>query len=244
MTCALPFVLLLFGIAQPQPSTPAVASFDTVKSASSQHCQQFHTLTGKIRIDTVSSTQQVSIHTEALGSYEHLVRKDGKLLFRVDLHNKVTQSANGRSAAVEQSVSTISDGHFAYTLTTQPGQPATALRNLPKPSQTVLADEAFFDGLSRGYHVRVLPDEKIDGKEVWVLEARPKAPAPGRAAKTIHYIQKVSGIRIRSTGHDATGKRVQLTELSDIKIDPPLKQDRFVFKAPAGVKIVDLTQQR
>ncbi len=232
----------LLGVAQSQSSAPDVTSFDQVKSASSQHCREIHSLTGKIRIDTESSTQQLTVHSEALGSYEHLVRKDGKLLFRVDLQNKVTQSANGRSASIDQSVSTISDGHFSYTLTTQPGQPATALRNLPKPSQTVLGDEAFFDGLSRGYHVRVLPDEKIDGKDVWVLEARPKAP--GRVAKTIHYIQKDHGIRVRSTGHDATGKRVQLTELSDIKIDPPLKQDRFVFKAPAGVKIVDMTQQR
>jgi outer membrane lipoprotein-sorting protein len=189
----------------------------------------------------INATTTIQAH--ANGAYEHLRRK-GRLMFRVDLKNTVTQIVRDQKSFGEQSVQTISDGKYAYTLSTSAGQPPSATRATPKPGQTVLADEAFFDSLERDFVLKVLPEETINSIPVWVLEAVPRPRSSGKVAKAVYYLTKDSGIRIRSTNHDRAGKRIQLTELTDIKLDPPLNPDRFVFKAPPGVPVVDLSPPR
>lgn len=233
------FVVSVAGLFEPAAST----SLDQIKTQCVQRCALFTSLSGHIRIFMEAASNKINITSNTHGTYEQL-RREGSLLVRCELTSTVTQETNGRTKSDESTLLTISDGRFTHTLSTQPKKPPSATRTLTMPSQTVLADAAFLDGLGRDHHIRVLPDETLDKTEVWVLEAIPKNPARAFIAKTIYYIAKDTGIRIRSTGHDSTGRRIQLTEFTEIKLDPPIKPNRFVFKAPAGVSIVDLTPSR
>ncbi|HKQ49297.1 MAG TPA: hypothetical protein VJZ71_14595 [Phycisphaerae bacterium] len=237
------FVMTVLSTAQPPQEATPPSTIEQIKNTCRQQAAAHKSLAANITISTDLFASNAQIRSHATGTYEHL-RSKGRLLFRVDLKNAVTQTAAGRTAVVDQTIQTVSDGKYAYTISTTAGQPPSATRAQPMPSQTVLADEAFFASLERDFNFRILPDANIESHEVWVLETVPKTRAPGRPAKTIYYLTKESGIRIRSTGHDATGKRIQLTELTDIKLDPPLKPERFVFKPPPGVPVVDLSESK
>lgn len=225
---------------EPLPATPPPDSLVTIERLAVERCRGHNSLTGRMRLHKEFTAPQGEVTTEAIGEYLH-ERQGEKIMFRVDLKNVVTTRAGGREAKVEQQILTISDGMFSYTLAETDGKIVSASKSVAQPAQTVLADVNFFQTLRAKFALKVMPDEKIDGHDVWVIEARPHAPVPGAAARSLHYILKDSGIRLRSTDHDATGRRIQFAGLSDLKFDEPIDPKRFIFTAPKGVQIVDMT---
>lgn len=223
------------------PTVPAQAeeTLDTILAKCEQNAVKYDTISARIRMSSEMNTGSAVIQSEANGSYEHRRHAD-KLLYRVEVKNQIKTKTRTRTIENEQDVLTVCDGQFAFTLAEQKGQKPTAVKDLPKASQTLLADRPFFEALVAAFNVTIKPDEQIEGHDVWVLEATPKNPSATQAARSLHYIRKDSAIRVRSSGHDATGRRTQLTSLSDVKLNPPLDAERFLFEAPEGVQVVDM----
>ncbi len=217
---------------------------ETIDSVAHQAVQAFKkhaSIQAKLtmRMDAISNSQSMSSVGE--GTYEQLVEGD-VVKFRMDLKNTVVAETDNKKINTPQSsISIVSNGLLVFTLTENLTE-KTAVKNLSEPTQSFAACKAFFDSLFRENYVQLLPDEKLDGKEVWVIESKPKTPKRIQPAKTVNYILKDCGLRVKTTGHDQNGVRVQLSLLSEIKLDTPLKPDRFVFSAPKGVRVVDLTQ--
>ena len=53
---------------------------------------------------------------------------------------------------------------------------------------------------------------------------------------------KESGQMIKMIAYSPDGKPMATTTFSDIKINPKISPDRFVFKAPPGVTVQDMTK--
>jgi outer membrane lipoprotein-sorting protein len=47
---------------------------------------------------------------------------------------------------------------------------------------------------------------------------------------------------VRADGKDKNDKTVSTYALSDVKLDTEVAPDRFVFKAPEGVEVIDVPQ--
>lgn len=217
-------------------------SIETIRNQAIAACARHESVSGKIRISADMIIAGATVNSESNGTYEHL-RRGEKILFRVDTKNVILSKLQKREGRVDQDITTISDGQYCFTLTERKGRKPTATKAAPQPGQTVLADQYFFQGIILRNELRILPDQKIEGKDTWVIEATPKIPDETQPAKSVYYIQKETGIRVKSTGHDATGKRIQLTALTDLKIDPKLDPRRFIMEIPDGVTIVDLTRK-
>lgn len=229
--------LLAFG---PLPRLFAEETIEAIETQSIAACEQHNSISAKMRLSTEMVMGAALVHSESNGSYEHM-RNGDQVVFRVEMKNVVTSKVQGQERKVEQTVLTVSDGQSSYTLTTQPGQKPTATKGAPKSGQTVLADRNFFASLKRQYNIRVLPDEEVEGKPAWALEATPKQQIPNQPAKSIYYVHKDSGIRVKNTSHDKDGRRIQLTALTEIKLDAPIDPRRFMIDIPKGVTIVDTT---
>jgi hypothetical protein len=117
------------------------------------------------------------------------------------------------------------------------------MKNRMPDEPMMLTNQAYFDGLKKEYDLKLLPDETVDGKATWVIEAKAKQSIPGGPATLVSYFDKSNGMNIKIVGKDPGGKTVLTATTSDIKINPPLKPERFVFKAPEGVEVMDLTKQ-
>jgi outer membrane lipoprotein-sorting protein len=150
------------------------------------------------------------------------------------------QSFGGQENKTEMSVTMICDGDSMYTLSTQMGQ---TMATKQKPDASLGGDlKKYFEDIIAKHNVKVLPDEKIDGEACFVIEATPKDPAAAASiAKTIMYFRKDIGINVKMVGMDKDGKEVFSNISSDFKINSDIAADRFVFKAPEGVQVMDMT---
>lgn len=194
-----------------------------------------------MRMDAGSAAQTMT--SLGTGTYEHLV--EGSVVkFRMDLENTLTAETDAKKITTPVStISIVCDGPSVFTLTDNLGD-KNAIKNIGRANQSFAACKEFFAALFQDNAVKLLPDEKQDGKDVWVIEAQPKSPKRGQVAKTVHYILKDCGLRVKTTGHDPNGVRIQLSLLTEIKLDAPIKPERFVFKIPPGVRVVDLSRSK
>lgn len=173
--------------------------------------------------------------TKITGTIEFLA-KDGKEMFRSDMSIEASMGPQQMKA----SVTSIMDGEFTYTVQDMMGM-----------KQAVKADADTFEGSPGGKkmfetwrkdgEIKLLPDEKIDGKDHYVIEAKPKEANPMMSAFKF-YFGKDSGLMAKMVGVDGQGKEVLVITYSDVKLNTEIAADRFVFKAPDGVTVTDMTK--
>ena len=167
-------------------------------------------------------------------------KRDGeKQMFRTEMKGTTTQSMGGTDNKMEVSVLMISDGSFLYTLSEQMGQ---KMATKQKPDTAMTGDpKKLFEKIHSDNTIKMLPDEKVDGVSTVVFEVIPKDTSASPVAKSIMYFAKDTGINIKVVGKDKDGKDVFTNTSTDIKLNTEIASDRFVFKAPEGVQVMDMT---
>ena len=167
-------------------------------------------------------------------------KRDGdKQKFRTEMKGTTNQSMGGTDNKMEVSVLMVSDGEFLYTLSEQMGQ---KMATKQKPDAAMTGDpKKLFEKIHADNTVSILPEEKVDGVSTVVFEVVPKNTADGPVAKSIMYFAKDTGINVKVVGKDKEGKDVFTNTSTDIKVNTEIANDRFVFKAPEGVQVMDMT---
>jgi len=168
------------------------------------------------------------------------MRKGEKVVFRMEMKGTAVQNFGGQENKSEMNATMVCDGDVFYTLATQMGQ---TMATKQKPDQSIAGDpKKLIDDIVSKHTVKVLPDDKVDGEACVVFEATPKDPADAAMiAKTVMYFRKDIGINVKTIGVNKEGKEVFSNTCSEMKINPDLAADRFVFKAPEGVQVMDMT---
>jgi len=171
------------------------------------------------------------------GRFE-MVRKGDKLLTRMESKDSSTTEVGGKPEKREGTSLVISDGEFTWSYIQSDGE-----KNVYKTKATADWDRDPFEDFGKTYTLELLPDEKVDGADVYVVRATPKA-AGGRPAsgKMTLYYRKDCGFTVKIVAFDAAGKPMSTTTYTDLKLDAEISPDRFVFKVPEGVKVTDMTQ--
>jgi len=205
----------------------------TAKSAAMNSCTYKSTT-------TIVSEAPVKSRTETVGTDE-LLKKDGKWLHRMDSKSTSVMEVGGQEQKTEGSVLVVSDDKYVWTLSESQGQ-KMVIKNRVAEGQNMAVGEGF-DALRKDYDLKLLPDETVEGKAAWVIEATPKKDAPAaRAGMTMrYYYDKGSGMMVKMVGKSIDGKTTMTSIVKDFKVNPPISADRFVFKAPEGAQVMDMT---
>jgi outer membrane lipoprotein-sorting protein len=152
-----------------------------------------------------------------------------------------TQKFSDQEIKIEQTMTMISDGEFSYTVTDDKGQKSAykqkvdaSMNEDPKTTIETMKEE---------YTLKLLPDEKVDGADCIVIEGTSKQKEGDPMVKQILYFRKDCGLNVKMVGRDASDKAVFTHEVSDVKLNTEIPADRFVFKKPDGVEMIDLTQE-
>ena len=177
---------------------------------------------------------------DSKGQYEYLLKGD-KMLYRMESKARSVTVQGGKEETSNTVTTMVCDGEFLYMLNDADGQ-KTVMKQDPT-NQAWVTNQAYFDNLRRYHDLNQLPDETVDGKSTYVIECTPKDEISGGAPKTIMimYFDKKTGIGIKTIGKDSTGKVVSTGLTTDVKINSDISADRFVFKAPEGVQVLDMT---
>ncbi len=173
------------------------------------------------------------------------MRKGDKTLSRMDAKTRMTTKMGGKDEAGDISSLTIVDGEFIYTVMDQGGQKmATKSKVEAKAGSDPLDSKQAFEALDKDFNLKILPDQSVDGKEAWGIEATPKdTKNPNMPlVKMVTCYDKKTGLPLKSVGYDKEGKAVNTTLISDVKVNSPIPAERFVFKAPPGVEVMDMTK--
>lgn len=188
----------------------------------------------------------MTMKSSSTGTIE-AVQQGKKWKQRLDMQTSGTTTMAGEETKTDSKILSIFDGEFSYMMTDSAGQ-KMAFKNKPEADTNMspFDGKALFAAMREHYNIKRLPDASVLGRDCIVLEMTFKDPAAAAAspvAKSTTNICKKTGIQVKSEGFDAAGKLTQSSILSDIKVDEDVKPDRFEFKAPEGVNLVDTTKQ-
>lgn len=181
-----------------------------------------------------------TIKSKQAGTMEW-VRKDDKFLHRYESEGQSIMKMGDQEMKTDSKMLMISDGEHMYTLTEQMGQ-KTAMKMKADPAQSQNV-ASMFKAWKKDHNLKVLPDEKVEGRDCYVIEATPKKEQPNNPiSKQVFYLCKKTGTMAKMVGYDKQGKQNMQMVLKDITINPDIKPERFKFKAPEGVEVMDMTK--
>ena len=176
------------------------------------------------------------------GAYE-MQKGDDKEKIHFEVTANMTMGEGDSAMKMKTTVLIISDGEFAYTLAERMGQWQATKTKSEMVQIPPVGGEKAFAALREGNTLKLLPDAKLDGKDTYVVEASPTVKSPNMQMKNmILNYDKKSGILLKTVVNNNEGKPMQTITFSDIKLDQKIDPDRFVFKAPEGVTVIDQTQ--
>jgi outer membrane lipoprotein-sorting protein len=93
------------------------------------------------------------------------------------------------------------------------------------------------------FNVKLLPDETVDGESCYVLEFTPKAADAAMGGRMVQYFRKDNGTIVKLVSYDASNKPSVTVTYSNVQLNPSIGADRFVFAAPPGVEVTDMSNE-
>lgn len=201
--------------------------------------QAVKSYTADIAINMELSMGAMTMKSSGGGTTEFL-RKGDKVLSRTEMKLAMTMNQGENEQKMEQSVLTILDGEHSYTLSDQLGQ-KTAVKAKLDPTAANMGSKEMFAKMREDATLKLLPEAKVGDDAAYAIEATPKQPQ-GMAGKSIFYFNKKNGVLLKMLTLTPEDKPMQTVTFSNFKMDVDLKPERFVFEAPPGVPLQDMTK--
>lgn len=108
--------------------------------------------------------------------------------------------------------------------------------------QKMMTEPTGFNQLEKRYDLSIVPDEKIDGKNAWVIKAKLKKgqAQTGEFERMVMYYDQTTGMLIKTISYDKNGKVAATMEVVKSAVNVKISDDRF--KVPAGVQVTDMSK--
>ena len=208
----------------------------------SEKTKKLDSFRAKYRMKAQMSQPGYSMKSTAEGLTEWL-RDGNKYMMRNEAQTRSETVTNGQTHKTESKMLSINDGEFLWTYSETNGQKSAAKNKLRENTTTV--DDPF-KAMRAYYDFALLPEEKLDGHACYVIEAKakPGSPMATVGGKVIGHYRKSDGVCAKSVSYDKKGNPSSTTIYTNIEVNGRIDPDRFVFKAPPGVDVQDLTAQQ
>lgn len=195
------------------------------------------------QLTEMSMGDQYKMKSESKGTYEYM-RKDDKHLMRMESKGvTITKIGDQPEKKINQKSTVVSDGEYMTTLTEGDDDQKQAIKM--KADKAAYNPKAIFDSMRKDYDLKLMPDEKVDGKDCWLVEATPKKEEPGSPVGKIRmWFRKDLGMTVKNVVLDKKGKPTTTVTMTDIKTDVDIKPERFKLEIPKGVEVMDMTKMQ
>jgi len=185
--------------------------------------------------------------TRGKGSYSY--RKKGKREFGIRHYtenNVVVEEEEGRKLVTKERIWFVTDGKLIHSLIQEHEQlvpehggfVAKKWRYSPQ-GMILIGGRDLFKDLRDNYRLALLPDETVEGHEVYVIEATPRE----QNWRAVHYFDKQTGVRVKFVEFDNGNEAAFTFTLSDIKLNPEIDEGLFKLELPEGLEYEDLTDE-
>jgi outer membrane lipoprotein-sorting protein len=229
MTAATILVVLGFG------RTTRAESIDEVAKKITDMYEKVRTL--QFTSKSESDVRQEGMHsvTRSTGKTV-LMRKDDRFLMRSEDKIETTMEVMGSKTTHKTDTLMIQDGQFVWSLD-RVNNMATKMKAPENQPNIFDVKKVWAD-----FNHKLLPDETVDGRPAWVIEASPKdAQMSASISKQVMWYEKKTGLMLKSISHGADGKPMHTMTLGDHKINESVDEKLFKFEPPEGVFVQDMT---
>jgi len=172
-----------------------------------------------------------------------VLKKDGESLSR----NEMTMKMKMGEQTMESKTLTIFDGEQFFVQQESFGNKiAMKTKEQDMAGSSAQFGEDLFKGLKEQFELSLEGEEKVNGKDAYVLSGKPKAgnPAVAMFSKMVHYIDKETGIPVKTVALGQNGQEMMVQTFTNIKLNPELKPERFEYTPPPGVTVMDMSDMQ
>lgn len=232
--------LALFGAA----SVCAAETLEEAQKKIAEALGKHKTMQVKTKFTQDFKSEAFRMKSSGESQTEYRKKSDKVYQSRVETRMKGVREMGGKEEKDDSTILQIVDGEFSYVLTETAGQKTAMKQKLnPKTDVNPFDAAALFKLQEKDFAMKLLPDETIGGKAAYVIEATPKKAQEGQPfSRMVNWYDKKTGIALKSVSYDKAGKEVMTSVATDVKLDGDIPDARFVFKAPAGVEVIDMTK--
>ena len=216
---------------------PAVAgeTLESVEKKAAESFGRIKTLSAKVDVVGKMLTAGSVVNVEWDGTFIY-ARLDDDYMSRMDIRGLIQQDGT----SVEATMNTVIMGGVMQLYADQGGKPIARRMKAEDIHSSNAA--VMMRGLRKENTLKLLPDEKIDGRPVWVVESKPKDPNAGES-RAVMFIAKELGLAVKVVRIGSDGKPDSTITFSDIKLGEDIKPHRFVLRIPPGVQVIDTTNE-
>jgi outer membrane lipoprotein-sorting protein len=219
----------------------AEETIDTVEKKIIELFNQYDSITYKVTMTLDANMGGMIITSKGEGISEYM-KKGDKTMFRQEM-TITTENPMNPGQSMPSSSMKICNGEFVYTLQER-GSMRQAFKQNIADVDSAPGGRMMFNYLNKHGDLKLLPGEKINGEEVYVIGVTLKqADSMGVPTKRKRYISKKTGVPVKLEMFGPDGKVMMTVTMSDVKINPKIDPSRFVFKAPEDVEVIDLTNE-
>ena len=195
----------------------------------------------KVHTETKTSAEDYKSEMTSIGSMELVRTGDKKYKMRSESKVRSVTQVSGDTQRTETTTLFIDDGEFMYSYSETNGRKSA--QKMKSSASTEAMDDPF-KSYREHYDLALLPEEDVDGHVTYVIEAKPKAGSPiaKTSGRTVSYYRKTDAAMLKSVSYGTDGKPISTMTATDVKVNGKISADRFVFKAPPGVEVQDLTK--
>lgn len=176
---------------------------------------------------------QFEVRTTATRTVEAM--KQGKLwLARSEVESTTQQTIDGKTVTSKRKDLFIREADWEYSLSEIKGV-QSAFRTKREKNPIVVNND--LELYKDSFDLKALPDEKIDGHDCFVVEATHKNQPQPEETLTL-WFAKSCGVMMKFVCKNRNGRESTLI-VTNLKVNPKIDADRFVFRAPEGVVVKD-----
>lgn len=217
-------------------ATPCLAkTIEEVEKELVAAMKKTKSITAEMKMDFNMAMQGFEMKRTSVGKFEAM-RDGDKHMSRSEDTTDIVQKMGGAETKKQEKSLSVNDGKFGYTMTDADGVKKVTKTKAVDPDRVPWAD------YGKDVKLKVLPDEKVDGADCYVIEMNMAAQMPGAGmGKMIYYCRKDCGILTKMIGFGPDGKEMMNMHIKNIELNKNIPAERFVFKVPDGVTVTDMT---
>lgn len=176
-------------------------------------------------------------HTRGLGQY-HLLKVPGaNPRIRYAIRNGIAFQMKDEHYIAPERVQWIADGEFIYQETQQPDVHRIDKRRYDPSLLLQVGGRDLFDRLREENVLSLREDAKLDGRDVYVIDA----VAKDGGVRSVHTFDKTTGVRLQWDELDDNSKIIFHVKLYNLSLTDEFSADHFTFVMPQGAEMHDET---
>jgi outer membrane lipoprotein-sorting protein len=222
---------------------PAAAdTLDEVKEKVEKAYGTLKSYTCKCKMNSNTEGPGYSVKTAADGTLEW-ARKGDRSQMRTEMTTTIEQSIQGTTGKQSIKNASYGDGKTLWSVTEHDGQ-TTISKSLDSQARDQSPWETFKNAAYSQPTLKLLPDEKVDGADCFVVEVTGKvmgADADTPSGRAVVHFRKDCGLAVKFVSF-INDKMVSEMVITDLKVNPDIKPERFEYTPPAGAEVQDLTK--